>query len=612
MHHFRPLTILKRQSFVLPIKLLAKRDRILLIMVLFTTIFLAFLDLFGVLLIGVIGSLSLTGLGSGQIGNRVSRVLRFFGMDDLNLETQVIVFGLFAAASLIIKTLLTLILVRKTLSFMARRGASISAALLVKYFSISVSQLNHRSAQTSIYALTGGVDRLMVGVIGVSVALIADITLLIVMGAGLFIVDPITAISTSLIFGLLTYFLYKSMHQKMRELGEQQGILGIESSQRIYEAISSYRELLVRDRRGFYAQQIGNIRFKLAEGNATIGFMSNLTKYVIEVALVFSALLLAFYHFSTSTSFRAFATVTIFIAASTRIIPAILRIQQGILGMKVSLAQAKPTMSLIQELSGIVAVEPAIKSLSRAHQGFNPRVSASNLYFSYKDSREVLKDVSFQVNPGEFVAIVGGSGAGKTTLLDVIIGALEPDKGNVFIAGMVPRLTYSKWPGAVSYVPQGSPVVNGTIRENLGLGYPAHEIIDQYCWESLKTARLEDFVRSLPQQLDTPVGDRGTRLSGGQRQRLGIARALITQPKLLILDEATSSLDGVTESEISDALRGLRDEITLIVIAHRLSTVVGADKIYFMEDGTVKGVGTFEELKANYPDFLTQAELLGL
>jgi ABC-type multidrug transport system fused ATPase/permease subunit len=197
-------------------------------------------------------------------------------------------------------------------------------------------------------------------------------------------------------------------------------------------------------------------------------------------------------------------------------------------------------------------------------------------------------------------------------MVDIILGALEAEKGDASIAGMSPRAAYSKWPGAVSYVPQDSPVINGTIRENLGLGYPVDEIIDQYCWESLKTARLEDFVRSLPQLLDTHVGDRGTRLSGGQRQRLGIARALITRPKLLILDEATSSLDGVTESEISDALRGLRGEITLIVIAHRLSTVVGADKIYFMEDGVVKGVGTFEELKANYPEFLIQAELMGL
>jgi ABC-type multidrug transport system fused ATPase/permease subunit len=175
-----------------------------------------------------------------------------------------------------------------------------------------------------------------------------------------------------------------------------------------------------------------------------------------------------------------------------------------------------------------------------------------------------------------------------------------------------PRSTFSRWPGAVSYVPQDSPVINGTIRENLGLGYQATEINEEFCWESLRIARLDNFVKNLPNQLDTYVGDRGTRLSGGQRQRLGIARALITKPKLLILDEATSSLDGITESEISDALRRLKGEVTLIVIAHRLSTVVNADRIYFMHDGIVKGVGNFEELKRAHSDFLTQAELMGL
>jgi ABC-type multidrug transport system fused ATPase/permease subunit len=280
--------------------------------------------------------------------------------------------------------------------------------------------------------------------------------------------------------------------------------------------------------------------------------------------------------------------------------------------MKGALAQARPTILLIEELSKVVVEDFEIKPLSITHVNFSPKVNASSISFSYENSRKVLKDVNFEANPGEFVAIVGGSGAGKTTLVDVILGALEAQSGEVHIAGMPPRSAFARWPGAVSYVPQDSPVINGTIKENLGLGYPLEEIEDIYCWESLQTARLDDFVQALPSKLDTYVGDRGTRLSGGQRQRLGIARALITRPKLLILDEATSSLDGVTESEISDALRGMKGEITLIVIAHRLSTVVGADKIYFLEEGAVKGVGTFDQLKANYPEFLIQAELMGL
>ena len=147
---------------------------------------------------------------------------------------------------------------------------------------------------------------------------------------------------------------------------------------------------------------------------------------------------------------------------------------------------------------------------------------------------------------------------------------------------------------------------------HLGLGYPKSDLLDDYCWESLKIAQLDEFVRSLPNELDSYVGDRGTRLSGGQRQRLGLARALLTKPKLLFLDEATSSLDAITENEISDSLRKLKGEITLIVIAHRLSTVVQADRIYLLEQGSIQGVGSFEKLKCDYPEFLKQAELMGL
>ena len=607
-----PLSSFKQRSIALPIMFFSKRDRILLVVVTLITLFLAILDLFGVLLIGVIGSLSFTSLSTGQIGDRVSIALRVLQVDNLDFESQVIVVGLIASLLLVSKTLLSLFLIRKTMFFMARRAAVMSSDLLFRYFTIPVSKVNKRSAHTSIYALTSGVNSIMVGVIGVSVGLISDMALLTVMTAGLILVDPLSAVGTSIIFGSVALALYRLMHRKMQRLGVEQKSLHIESSQRIFEAIGSYRELLVRDRRGFCAKQIGSLRYKLADGVAITGFTAYINKFVLEITLVATALLLAFYQLSTSTALRAIATITIFIAASTRVIPAILRLQQGVLGMKVSLAQAGPTISLIEELSKIPRESIDFKPFTRNHSGFTSEVSASNITFSYESNLKVLEKVDFETQPGTFVAIVGRSGAGKTTLVDVLLGALDSQIGTVKISGTHPRTAFSIWPGAVSYVAQDTPVIDGTIKENLTLGYHASEVPDEDCWESLKIARLDDYVKSLPNELATQVGDRGTSLSGGQRQRLGIARALITSPKLLILDEATSSLDGVTEFEISDSLKGLKGQMTIIVIAHRLSTVVNADKIYYMEKGKVRGVGTFEELKQNHPEFLIQAEKMGL
>jgi ABC-type multidrug transport system fused ATPase/permease subunit len=223
-----------------------------------------------------------------------------------------------------------------------------------------------------------------------------------------------------------------------------------------------------------------------------------------------------------------------------------------------------------------------------------------------------LENISLAVQEGEALAIVGSSGAGKTSLVDVLLGVLPSDSGKVFIAGKPPLEAIATWPGAISYVPQDVTISNGTIRENVGLGYPIEVATDELVWTALEVAQLSDFVRKLPQGLDTPVGERGAKISGGQRQRLGIARAMFTRPKLLVLDEATSSLDGQTEADISDAIQGLKGMVTVVMIAHRLSTVRNADQVVFMEKGKILARGTFEEVRSAVPDFDSQAKLMGL
>ncbi len=194
----------------------------------------------------------------------------------------------------------------------------------------------------------------------------------------------------------------------------------------------------------------------------------------------------------------------------------------------------------------------------------------------------------------------------------MILGIYRPTGGIITIAGRTPAESIAEWPGAIGYVPQEVVLRSGSIAANIASGFEVSDVSDELINDAIAIAQLEELVASLPEGASTEVGERGGRLSGGQRQRVGIARAMFTKPQLLVLDEATSSLDGQTESEISDAIQGLKGKVTLILIAHRLSTVKKADRIVYLEAGRVIAQGTFDEVRNEVPNFNIQAQLMGL
>jgi ABC-type multidrug transport system fused ATPase/permease subunit len=267
-------------------------------------------------------------------------------------------------------------------------------------------------------------------------------------------------------------------------------------------------------------------------------------------------------------------------------------------------------LDLIEELEKLDSKISSIDPLKFEHLGFSGEISVEDVTLTYPGKEmPAVSDISFKVNPGKVVAFVGPSGAGKTTVIDLILGVLEPDKGRIQIQKHSPLESIQSWPGAIGYVPQDVMISNGTIRENVTLGYPSEDVVDEAVWEALEIAQLSKFVRALPQGLNTHVGDRGAQISGGQRQRLGIARAMFTKPKLLVLDEATSALDGVTEASITEAVHNLKGGVTIVMIAHRLSTVREADLIFYMREGKIEKSGTFEEIREALPEFAKQAKL---
>ena len=595
------------------ISILSRADKQKIAAVVFLQICMGWLDLLGVLAIGLLGALSVTGLQSQNPGDRVSQVLRILHIVDGTFQTQASIIGALALVLLVGRTILSIFFTRRILFFLSRRGAKISANLISRLLAQPLLTVQMRTTQETLYAVTGGVVIITLGILATAVVFVSDAALLIIMALGLFVVDPITALGTFLIFTLIGSALYRSMHVKAKTLGVETSVLNIQSNEKIVEVFSSYRESVVRNRRDYYAREIGKVRLALANANAEMSFMPYVSKYVIETSVVLGALLISATQFFLQDSMHAVATLGIFLAAGTRIAPAVLRLQQGLITIRGALGQAAPTLDLIDMLGDASMIENVDDSLNIVHDGFIPEIQVSNTSLTYPNkSIAAISNITLNIPSGASVAFVGPSGAGKTTMIDVLLGVLNPDEGSVLISGLPPLLAVAKWPGAVSYVPQDVVIAAGTIRENVAMGYPPEVATDELVMDALKVAHLDKFVAELPHGIDTQVGERGTKMSGGQRQRLGIARAMFTQPHLLVLDEATSSLDGETEASITDAIHALRGSITVVVIAHRLSTVRDANIVVYLSGGKIIAKGTFDEVRKVLPDFDRQAKLMGL
>jgi ABC-type multidrug transport system fused ATPase/permease subunit len=317
--------------------------------------------------------------------------------------------------------------------------------------------------------------------------------------------------------------------------------------------------------------------------------------------------------FKTQTASHAVAVLAIFLAASTRIGPAVLRVQQSMLSIKGNIGASSPTLDLIEQLKDTNPLSTHSENFEFEHDGFEASINVKNVSLRYPTKNtNAVENLSLKIQPGTTVAIVGPSGAGKTSLVDLILGVISPDLGSVLISGKPPLEAIATWPGSISYVPQDIQIINGTIAANVSMGFQNDNQFIERINDSIKIAKLTNYVSQLELGINTHVGDRGTKLSGGQRQRLGIARALFTNPKLLILDEATSSLDGQTEFDINESIQALKGSTTVLMIAHRLSTVRNADLVVYLERGKLLASGTFTEVRNLIPDFDKQAKLMGL
>jgi ABC-type multidrug transport system fused ATPase/permease subunit len=606
-------TVLYRTKIGRALAVMSSRDQRLIPLVVILQIFLSVLDLFGVLIVGALGALSVSGINSGEKLSQVTSLLKFLHISEFSFRNQAIVLGLLSTSFLLGRTFASIFFTRKIIFFFSRRGASISSELVNRLLSQPLLFIQRNTSQQTLFALTRGVELLTMHVLANAVVLGSDIFLLLILTLGLFLVSPTTAIGLFLIFTSTGLILHRLMFTRAGKLGQTSSEISIKSNEQVVEVLSSYRDSIVRFRRQHYAREIAKKRLRLSEYSAELFFMPYISKYIIESTVLIGGLIIVASQFLVDNPARAAANLGIFMAAATRIAPSVLRLQQGVVQINSSFSQATPTLDLVSDLQEVILGDESNDEFNIEHEGFTSKIELDSVTFRYPGNPALaIENFSLLIKPGSLVAIVGSSGAGKTTLIDLILGILKPDKGSVKISGQPPLMATAKWPGAIGYVPQDVLIVNGTIRENIALGFPIEVATDELVSDALGIAQLVDFVKTLPNGVDTEVGERGTRLSGGERQRLGIARAAFTKPQLLILDEATSSLDGETELLISKAIELLLETTTVILIAHRLSTVRDAGTVIYLDNGRARASGSIEEVRRLVPDFDRQAKLMGL
>lgn len=610
-----------RQAIRASLGLLDRRDRRFLGVAVALQMATALLDLAGVTLIGLVGALSIATVREEPPPQSITTMVSDLGLGELSGAGLLGVISAAAAVFLLVKSLVSPLLARRVFIFLARRQALVAARLAKALLARPLTFVQKRSSQETAAALLQGSTAATVIILGQAVVGTSEIALLSVLAAALMFVDLGVALGALAFFALLGVGLQKALGARVTQVGAEGLRADIASLSTIQEALGTYREITVADRRSLYIDRLQGLRGVAARSSARLQVVNMLPKYVSESALVIGAFALAAVLFTTRPVPLAAGIFALFLATATRIMPSLLRLQAAALGIRAATGSATLTYELAEDLGNPLGalqqagdVRETIRRITqRGHPDFVPRIDVRDVTFTYPGAgAPAIRGISMAVGPGQSIALVGRSGAGKSSLADIILGVLEPHSGTLTIGGLSPVDAIHKWQGGIAYVPQDVMLVNDSVRANVALGLPRGDIDDDFVWDALRRAHLADHMRRQPDGLDAQIGERGLRLSGGQRQRLGIARALFTRPRLLVLDEATSALDAETELAITEMLAELDEEVTTIVIAHRLSTVRNVDCVFYLDDGVVLAHGTFDEVCARVPALQRQAALVGL
>lgn len=613
---------LQKQSLAL----LDRRSRRKFALAVFLQSSLGLIDLIGVLLTGIIGTLASAIFAKIVLPGPIQRALEIFNLSHQDPANVMIVLLFVALSFFLTKTALALFFSRKTFRFLAQQQSRISSELVSKVLNSEYVWLRKQDLHALSSAMIQGVSAATVNSLGQLLLLTAEITLVMLFLIVLIIVNPVIALFTILYLVLVLWGLNSLVGERIAEFNRNLTQLRVGSQVNLFNSLKLFREIRVMRRTIWFERKIDRIFTEQGKNFSDDIWIQQIPKYALEVALLIGASGLLLAGRLVTDSHEIIPILAIYMAGAARIFPSILRIQSSIFSLR---SHSYLSMTA-HELLSTLAVDHSQNSYQNLIQKENPdhldtpssrescdvfdsSIRLTEVEFAYPSStKNVLTDVNFVIQPGERVAVVGPSGAGKSTLCDLFLGLLRPTKGLVDIGGVPAADWIASNVGKVSYLPQEITLITGTLLENVCLGV-AHDEIDFIRVSiALKRAQLDEFVEQLPEGLNTHLGVSGAELSGGQKQRVGIARALYSDPRIIIMDEATSALDAETEHAVIKILEELGSDITVIFIAHRLSSIRNFPRVMYFEAGELMEDGSFAYLKSRVPRFANQVSLLGL
>lgn len=592
------------------INILSKRNRRVLYAGIFLQLAINLGDIAAIAMVGAIGTLGANYVAGINLPSWILSSLATLGLSNYSTQALLVYLSILTAVLFILKSILTSIGTLKLFKFIARRQSEISTSLVTSLASANFRWIRKQNLQQITYSVTDGVNAMTTGVIGNFILLVSDLSLLVFIVIVLIFIDPATALFTFMFFGLVSIVLNKTIKGMSIRFGEQLSTSTIKGRSQLESLLKLYREISIASKQSFFVDEFRSTRQVSSNANGLALWLQQFPKFIFEISLVIGAGALVAYQVWVNDASNVIGVLFVFLAAAGRLIPALMRIHNSLLQISNYRYGANLTLDLISNLDDLTS---KFRSTPRTVEiDGAPHIYLNDITFSYDDSgKPVFENLSLKINSGEVTAIVGPSGAGKTTLIDLILGIYKPNEGDIYLSTQSQKVN----PESIinfAYVPQMPNLISGSLQENITLGLKQSEVNIEFLKHAVTSSGLDDLIKNLPNGLDTKIDSIGNRLSGGELQRISIARALYLDAKLIVLDEGTSSLDGNTEKFVTDYLFSLKGKVTIIIVAHRLSSIIMADNIYYLEEGEIKGSGKFNDLRESLPGFAEQVKNMSL